>query len=197
MIRAGKINEVNSESGSWVYIDIGFSNKSKSCGLLFGNGEPEEVLFNEAVQKICTYIKDSSSPINLVIEAPLSVSFDKQGNPKGRKIEKQKEKTRYWYIGLGCVVLVGALYLIKAISDLNHSQEIRLFEGFISFKNKNEKSNHSKDVKILREIVNCSNKQNEVISEAELKMDSTDKLQSSFLVAGLDYGIPPILMRNG
>jgi len=67
---------------------------------------------------------------------------------------------------------------------------VRLFEGFISFKNKNEKSNHSKDVQILREIVNSSNKQNEVISEAELRMDATDKLQSSFLVSGLDYGIP-------
>ena len=197
MIRPGHINEVNPDSGNWIYIDIGFSNKSKSCGLLFGNNEPEEVLFNEAVEKICAFIKESSLPINLVVEAPLSVSFDKKGNPKGRKIEKQKEKTRYWYVGLGCVVLVGALYLLRAISNLNHSQEVRLFEGFISFKNKNEKSNHSKDVKILREIVNSSNKQNEVISEAELRMDATDKLQSSFLVSGLDYGIPPVLMRNG
>ncbi len=197
MIRAGTINEVTPDSGNWVYIDIGFSNKSKSCGLLFGNNEPEELLFNEAVKKICDYIVRSSSPINLVIEAPLSVSFDSKGNPKGRKIEKQKEKTRYWYVGLGCVVLVGSLYLIKAISELSNQHEIRLFEGFISFKNKNEKSSHSKDVKILREIVNNRNKQNEVISGAELKMDDTDKLQSSFLVAGLDYGIPPILMRNG
>ena len=98
MIRAGSIDEINTTSGSWVFIDIGFANKAKSCGLLFDDGEPVEVTFNQAVEKICSHIRTSHTPVNLVIEAPLSVSFDNYGNPKGRAVEKHNGKTRYWYV---------------------------------------------------------------------------------------------------
>jgi len=32
MIRPGTTNEVTLKSGKWVFIDIGFANKAKSCG---------------------------------------------------------------------------------------------------------------------------------------------------------------------
>lgn len=198
MIRAGRINEVTAASGNWVFLDIGFANNAKSCGLLFDDGTPEEVTFNSAVEDICNFIKSGNAPVNLVIEAPLSVSFDIEGNPKGRSIEKQGNKTRYWYVSLGTTVMVAALYLVRAIYDSKPAKEIRLFEGFVSFKDSNTPTNHINDVLLLRGIVNNPNKESEsIITPDSLCMDTTDKIQSAFLVAGLDFGIPPVLMKNG
>jgi hypothetical protein len=198
MIRAGRLDEINTTSGSWVFIDIGFANKAKSCGLLFDDGNPVEVTFNQAVENICSHIQTNNTAINLVIEAPLSVAFDDKGNPKGRAVEKLNGKTRYWYVSLGCTVMVAALYLVRAIHDSKPNGEVRLFEGFVSFKDSNETSNHSKDVLLLRDIVNNPNDNlDAIISPDSLKMDSTDQIRSAFLVAGLNFGVPPILMKNG
>jgi hypothetical protein len=49
--------------------------------------------------------------------------------------------------------MVAALYLIRAISGTGGKEEVRLFEGFVSFKAKGSKSNHSRDVELLREVV--------------------------------------------
>lgn len=198
MIRAGSVKEVTPTSGNWVFLDIGFANKVKSCGLLFGEGVPTETTFNDAVTKIVKYIGSSNKPVNLVIEAPLSVSFDNKGNPKGRSVEKQDTKTRYWYVPLGAAVMVAALYLVRSIYDSKPHNEVRLFEGFVSFKDSKKSTNHSNDVLLLRNIVNNYVKErNAIISPEDLLMDDTDKIQSAFLVAGLGMGIPPILMKNG
>lgn len=198
MIRAGRIDEVSPTSGTWVFLDIGFANKAKSCGLLLGEGKPQEVTFNDAILSICDFINKSNAPVNLVIEAPLSVTFDIHGNPKGRSIEKQDKKTRYWYVSLGTTVMVAAIYLVKAIYDSKPNNEVRLFEGFVSFKDSSAKSNHSNDVLILRDIVNNSHVDTKaIVSPDDLRKDTTDKIQSAFLVAGLDFGIPPILLQNG
>jgi len=135
-------------------------------------------------------------PINLVIETPLSVSFDSNGNPKGRKIEKQNNKTRYWYVSLGTTVMVAAMYLLRAIVDLQPTTEVRLFEGFVSFKDRNKSSNHSRDVLALRDVV-INGDRDAIIAPEALKIDDSDLLQSAFLVAGVDLGIPPVLMKNG
>jgi len=136
--------------------------------------------------------------VNLVIEAPLSVAFDAKGNPKGRSVEKQGNKTRYWYVGPGCTVMVAALYLVKAISELSGSAEIRLFEGFVSFKKRNKKSDHSRDVELLREVVDNPVKfSNAIIESEELRMTESDTLKSAFLLAGIDIGVPALIMRNG
>jgi hypothetical protein len=198
MIRAGKIPEITSSSGDWLILDIGFSNQSASCGLLINQGKAEELRFNEAKEKICTFIQQGESPINLMIEAPLSVSFDMEGNPKGRSIEKQGGKTRYWYVGLGCTVMVAALYLVRSISNVSTNAEVRLFEGFVSFKNRSVSSNHSRDVELLREVVDSPERLSHfIVDPSTLKMDSTDRLESAFCVAGIDTGVPPIIMRSG
>jgi hypothetical protein len=153
MIRAGLINEITWTSGEWIFFDVGFSNNSRSCGLLKGDANPIELRFNEAIGKISSYIVNTEAPINLVIEAPLSVSFDKKGNPKGRTIEKDNGKTRYWYIGPGCAVMVATLYALQTLEKICSDREIRLFEGFVSFKDIQERTNHSKDVLLLRDVV--------------------------------------------
>ena len=111
---------------------------------------------------------------------------------------KNKSKTRYWYVGLGCTVMVAALYLIKAISETEGKAEVRLFEGFVSFKEKGSKSNHSRDVELLREVVeDCSSHHNAIVEAQALRIAESDTLKSAFLVAGINAGVPPIIMRNG
>ena len=198
MIRAGVKSEISLSTGEWIILDIGFANKSNSCGLLINRESPVDLQFNEAKERICHVISNSTNPVNLVIEAPLSVAFDSKGNPKGRAVEKQGRKTRYWYLGPGCVVMVAALYLVKAISEIPTNAEVRLFEGFVSFKESGKKSIHSRDVALLMEVIENPNQYSEAIIEPEaLKMTSSDTLKSAFLVAGIDAGIPPLIMRNG
>jgi len=198
MIRSGRVEEVKWDSGSWVFLDVGFSNYSKSCGLLIGDGTPIELRFSEVLKELFIHVTNTSDPINLVLEAPLSVSFDKNGNPKGRSIEKQNQRTRYWYVGLGCTVMVAGLYILKGLQESCFDKEVRLFEGFVSFKEKQKRTNHTKDVLLLREVVKSPKSfSGAIVPEEKLKMDESDILKSAFIVAGRDYGIPPVIMRNG
>ena len=199
MIRAGTKSEIALSSGEWLILDIGFAKTGRrTCGLLVNRESPVEVDFNETTGRLCHFIANSTKPVNLVIEAPLSVAFDSKGNPTGRAVEKQGNKTRYWYAGLGCAVMVAALYLVRRIiTEAPGNVEIRLFEGFVSFKEKGTESNHPMDVKRLREVIENQNRYPESIIESEaLKMNDSDRLQSAFLVAGIDAGIPPLIMRN-
>jgi hypothetical protein len=138
-------------------LDVGFSADKSSSGLLIGDGESDRVQFGEASRRIIDHLKRATSPTNLVIEAPLSVCFNKNGNPTGRLIEKEavegKMKTRYWHAGLGCSVMVAAMYLIRDISEACQTSHVRLFEGFVSYKYRNVKTDHSADVKLWREVV--------------------------------------------
>lgn len=199
MIRAGRISEVALSSGHWLILDIGFANRSRTCALMVNNKAPVVLRFNEAVESISTFISKSREPVNLLIEAPLSAAFDKIGNPTGRSVEKKGSQTRYWYAGLGCTVMVAAMYLIKAITiKAPHSADVRLFEGFVSFRERGIKSNHVRDVELLREVIENPDTYPEAIIEPEaLRMTESDILKSAFWVAGIDAGIPPIIVRNG
>jgi hypothetical protein len=46
--------------------------------------EPRRFTFESAKQLIVKHIENSRTPINLVIEAPLSVCFNQHGNPAPR-----------------------------------------------------------------------------------------------------------------
>lgn len=198
MIRAGTKSEISMSSGDWLILDIGFANKSASCGLIINREMPVVLRFNEAIDRICRFIAKSTNPVNLLIEAPLSVAFDKNGNPIGRTVEKQAGKTRYWYVGLGCTVMVAALYLVKAITETPSNAEVRLFEGFVSFKVSGGKSYHTRDVELLKEVIEDPGAYSDAIIGPEaLKMNESDTLRSAFWVAGIDAGVPPIIMRNG
>ncbi len=194
-VTAGTVPQINWSSGLWVFLDIGFANKTKSCGLLIHDGKPELKQFAEARSDITELAKQYDGPINLVVEAPLSVSFDKYGNPKGRSIEKRGSKTRYWYNGLGCAVMVGTLYLVRSLVEAQPQNVVRLFEGFISYKESD--SDHLQDVCLLREVVrNPDSFEDNIISPKKLKFDESDQLESAFKVASINVGVPPIIQRN-
>ena len=152
MIHAGKVSDIRWSDGTWLILDIGFSNTKKSCGLLLGDSEPESLQFGEAIYSVVNIAKRETL-LNLVIEAPLSVAFNKFGNPKARSIDKKDKQSRPWYVGPGCAVLVAAMYLLRKLCDSCPSAEVRLFEGFVSFKSREARSSHSDDVKCLRDAI--------------------------------------------
>src|SRR5262249_44539989 len=131
----------------------------RSCGLLIGDEEPQAIRFGDAGKKIIEHIRAKKPPTNLVIEAPLSVCFNEYGNPTGRRFEKEaggkKTKIRYWHVPLGCSVMVAAMYLVRLLSVELPSSRVRLFEGFVSFKDK--PTDHLADVLALRQVVKNPN----------------------------------------
>lgn len=90
--------------------------------------------------------------------------------------------------------MVSALYLVRELLGGGLQHEVRLFEGFVSFKKKEAKSDHSLDVRLLREVV-CHPQEhsNSIIPPENLRMAKEDKLESAFKVCGFDPGIPPII----
>ncbi|MBI4806992.1 MAG: hypothetical protein HY795_17390 [Desulfovibrio sp.] len=202
MIRSGKVEEIDWNIGEWVFVDIGFSKKS-SCGFIVADENCMEISFAGLKERMYAYVSMRSlsvqkvNVINLVIEAPLSVCFDKNGNPKGRRPEKIDGKTRYWYVGPGCSVLLAATYLLKHISNIQFDGEIRLFEGFVSFKDSSQKRNHCHDAKCLQNIVkNIQRHKHCIIDRREMLFDSSDIILSAFEVHGMDFGVPPIIMYS-
>ncbi|HWP01242.1 MAG TPA: hypothetical protein VNL74_11580 [Methylococcus sp.] len=198
MIRAGLPAEAHRNSGEWVFIDLGFAKSAKSCGLLVGDGIPTEISFSQLRAEVTAIALSNQTPLNLLIEAPLSVAFTATGNPTGRSFERRGKQTRYWYVGLGCSVLVAATYLLRAVYDLHPGREIRLFEGLASFKPKGVRSSHSRDVIGLRRVIwedaSCSGS---VIPAEELPAAQGDRVFSAFLVAGMDFGVPPVVVLGG
>lgn len=146
-IRAGTVGEAHPESGDWVFVDVGFAKEARrTSGILVGDSDHMNCTFADLKSRLAKICLESNEPLNLVLEAPLSVAFSANGNPTGRAVEKRNEQTRYWYVGRGCSVLVAATYLLRSIHDQRFDREIRLFEGLVSFKPTGKVSSHTADV---------------------------------------------------
>ena len=160
--RAGAASDLATatEDADWAIVDIGFSSTRKSCGVgIYRSGtwqSPQEITFGQLLETLTTLITTpTSTPLNLVIEAPLSAAFNAQNNPVGRIFEKRdgSAKTRYWYVGAGSSVLLASVYLLRALHNCpNRTRDIRLFEGFVSFK-EGIASSHAADVAGLWQAV--------------------------------------------
>jgi hypothetical protein len=205
MIRAGTMEELHYDPSAWVFADIGFAQRNASCGLVDGDGGPMEILFSELGVKLAQLAAATGShgrPLNLVVEAPLSVAFNVDGNPTGRSFESRRiggrTETRYWYVGLGCCVLVAATYIMRKMVEAEPQGEIRLFEGFASFKAKGKQSSHASDVCRLRQVVrdypNC--KTGTIVSPDDLRCLPNDRIESAFAVGNMDFGVPPVVVLN-
>lgn len=198
MIRAGRWEDVERESGEWCFVDLGFARASKSCGILMSDGEPKELTFAELVSQVALAADmRASRPLCLLLEAPLSVAFSSSGNPTGRAPEKRGSETRYWYAGLGTVVLTAATYLLRSVVERQPSREVLLFEGFASFKIKSAPASHSLDVTRLREAVWSGHLFPHVLRPDALRVSDTDSIVSAFKVAGMDFGVPPVVVVDG
>lgn len=197
-IQAATPLQITKSSGDWIFVDLGFAAKKRSCGVLLGSGDPEEVRFSDLCQLLISEVKRNDGPLNLLLETPLSVAFDQEGNPTGRSIEKRGSVTRYWYVGLGCSVLTAATYLLRSLNTVAQRRDVRLIEGLASFKPQGTVSSHKSDVLNLREAAwSRTPNLGRIVPASELTTDKSHKLESAFAVAGMDFGIPPVVALGG
>ena len=151
--------------------------------------------FSEAVREVVEIIRTHQN-LNLVIEAPLSIAFDINGNPKGRNVEYIDNKYRYWHTGPGAVVSLASLIFMKRLLDSKPFNTISLFEGLVSFKSKTRRSNHEEDVLALKRAIMSQSPAR--IPEPHRRAKG-DTVESIFNVIGHDLGIPPVIEggKNG
>lgn len=193
-IYAATPEQLDRSSCDWAFVDLGFSEKSESCGVLYGTGDAEEKQFRDMLLWLEKIVGSSTTPLNLVLEAPLSVAFNARGNPTGRSVERRGHVTRYWYVGLGAAVLLAATYVLRYLVDLDLDRPIRLVEGLASFKSGGNTSSHSGDVLALRAVAwGTAPDKGRVVFAPELKREASDELRSAFMVAGMDCGVPPVV----
>ena len=147
-------------NGAWAYLDIGFSGKSRTCGLILGDGFKGGLTFGETLEKLNSWIEDClRNEIHLAIEAPLSTLYV-GGNPAGRlPIEKRGSNTRYWYAGAGAAVTLATHRLLDQLKS-NRDLTIWLYEGFVSFSKRDPaqpsvtgKSSHIGDAEKLQAAI--------------------------------------------
>ena len=192
-IRAGTVNEVDRRIGEWLFVDLGFSPKMRTCGVLKGEEQAYKVTFGE----LATLAKHEAqrnvpTSLNLVIEAPLSVTFNKGGNPTGRACDYKDGKHRLWYIQPAPQMILAAGYLLRTLVACGIQREIRLYEGFVSFKATDSKTNHIEDVLALKDVV-WNQKKKLIFAPEQLKRSRFDTLESAFTFRGMDFGIPPVI----
>ena len=201
VIRAGTREELqDAHSKEWLFVDIGFSSKSRSCGYLHlraGNDRKQlsatASTFADLVARLLSILQEGTSPLNLVIEAPLSVAFGENGNPCGRTCEKREHETRYWYVGLGCTVLVAAQFLLSELNKAQRTREIRLFEGFVSFKTGQGPSDHKADVRSLANVVLSGGTQGGRFVESQA-LDGKGHVRSLGKLLGMNF-VPPLIVE--
>jgi len=199
IIRAAAISEVLEAKNQWLFVDVGFAgDKTRSCGYLLDDENPEKLTFSGLIEELIDLGHSSCEPLYLVLEAPLSVAFSKKGNPTGRRIERRGSKTRYWYTGLGASILQAATHIVRALHQSGPMREIRLVEGFVSFKDNSRRSSHTDDVLVLKhvldEVRSGRASAGRIVQPLDLKQSDTDSLQSAFEVAGMAFGIPPVIL---
>lgn len=194
MIRAGLPHEIRRSEGAWLFADLGFARKARSCAAAFEDETPEMATFSDLVERIIAESRRSGPPLCLLLEAPLSVAFGPSGNPTGRRPEQRNSLHRYWYNGLGTAVLTSAMYVMRALTDCSQAREVLLFEGFVSFKRRDRKLTGVCDVERLRELVNNPSAfPGAILGPDDLAISPDDDLRSAFAVAGMDYGIPAMV----
>ena len=192
-IRAGSVSEIHKHEGEWLFVDLGFSAESRSCGVLKDGGVPYNITFRELVNfAIREVTENDPRPLNLLLEAPLSAAFNKNGNPTGRSFEKQNGRTRYWYLQGGAVVAIAAGHLLRALVRCGAQRDVRLFEGFVSFKSSTAKSSHTEDVLKLREAV-WNPAEAWIVTPDQIRRTDSDRIESAFAFAAMDFGIPPVV----
>lgn len=201
-IRAGFVWEICRDSGEWVIVDLGFSARQRSCGIWTeACEEPVVLTFGCLVKRVCKEARGGAyrGPLNLLLEAPLSVAFNEARNPTRRRCDAKDGKYRDWYVNAGATTLIAADHLLRNLNGCQIQREVRLFEGFVSFKapkddvnpSKNRINPHKRDVLQLKHAVWNPNSAR-VFAPWELKQQKNDTVQSAFafLCEGL---VPPVI----
>jgi len=172
VIRPGSVREIDHLSECLVLaIDLGFSKSKRSCGLAWKEGESGQTQtnkfrFGECVDKVYRLL-EARRKVVLIVEAPLSGRFDKDGNPLERGNFEQRNPNsarrthRYWYSGPGAAMCLAAVFflrgLVRGLCEKPGEAslcEMVLYEGFIT--GKPGASDHSADAQELVESFFCT-----------------------------------------
>ena len=203
-IRAGTVNDIYKREGEWLFVDLGFAEKTSSCGVLKDKyaehpekdaeqSKPQKVTFGELVNLVKGEAQQNVlSPLNLVLEAPLSVTFNQFGNPTPRACDIKDGNSRSWHRQPAPGLIMAAGYLLRALADHDIERGVRLYEGFVSFKPQGSKSSHTADVEALRNAV-WNQTRCQIFDPTEFKQREDDNLESAFGFMGMDFGIPPVI----
>ena len=157
-ISAGSANDISKDTGCWMIVDVGFSAEQSSCGVWTVTKGYRPMTFAELKREVIQEAESAyPSRLNLMLEAPLSVAFNRDGNPTRRVCDEivinKKLKYRDFYVNAGALVLIAADHLLRTLRWSGRHGDVRLFEGFVSFKTKDTKSSEREDVMKLKEIV--------------------------------------------
>lgn len=118
-------------------IDLGFAEKRASCGL---SEHQAGFKFSSAVEACAKWLARQGAAVVIILEAPLSGSFDKNGNPCARgRFETHhslsgESSARRWQSGPGASMSLAALYFLRKLSELTAEVDVtmHLVEGFCS-----------------------------------------------------------------
>ncbi len=126
-------------------IDLGYSHKKASCGIMHtGIKEPMSLTFGASIKEVIRLVEQHLTLV-LVVEAVLSTYHDKYGNPD---IRGDFEKGRGWYHGPGVATYAAAIRLLGTLRQNSTSNAtVYLAEAFLSFKK--TRSSHSNDALII------------------------------------------------
>lgn len=200
-IRAGSVREICKDSGDWMIVDMGFSARQRSCGIWTEASGVDVVEFGTLVKRVIEEARKSDSgPLNLLLEAPLSVAFNERENPTRRRCENSKDgKYRLWYVNAGAATLIAADHLLRKLNGCQIQRDVRLFEGFVSFKgpkgeaacSKKLGNPHERDVLLLKNAV-WDPTQACIFAPENLKHKDSDTIQSAFAFLCKDP-VPPVI----
>jgi len=132
-----------------VVMDIGYSARQKSCGIIWDEQEKGDIYrFGTAIGKVADKLQeDDFADAVLVLEAPLSTYHDEDGNPQ---IRTPAEKGRGWYYGPGAMTLQAARrFLWQLAPKLPDNGQLPLAEAFLS--NKSGPTPDEVDAKQIRD----------------------------------------------
>ena len=199
-IRAGSQVEINTLEGDWLFIDLGFHGTEATSGVLkILNPGAQEALqgnftFGDTVDVTTQTIHERvRTPLNLVLEAPLSMTFGNAGNPITRACDIGNGLARPWTAGAAPIVTVSAISLLTKLRDAGIEREVRLFEGFVSGR---PDLDHVGVCRLLRDAV-WQLTERQIFVGDEIKQNANDEFLTILWILGMGpIAVPPVIRPN-
>ena len=143
--------------------------------------------FGRACQRVQDAAVNGRGVLHLVLEAPLSRAFNKDGNPIARRVDIQTidgaPHERPWYRQAALPALTAAARLLSELEGRPPKRDIALFEGFVSFKS--GPTPHWADAATLAHAV----------AHCRTERVSEDGLEASFPLCG-SLSVPSVILAH-
>lgn len=119
-----------------IVVDLGFSSNDATCGLKAPEQDARNRSFGPMTKDVRKLLSEHPTAV-LVLEAPLSAKYKKNGNPIRRgdfEGGHHGQDPKYWYYNAGAQMALAAQRLLSALQDEPQLRErdIRLAEAFLT-----------------------------------------------------------------